>query len=72
SIAYNILGTTMDAEDMVQETYISWLNSDKSHVEKMSDSPSPYTLMAIDTDENGTIANIYLMANPQKIRYVSQ
>ncbi len=33
SIAYNMLGTVADAEDMVQETYVSWLNSDKSHVE---------------------------------------
>lgn len=35
SIAYNMLGTVADAEDMVQETYISWLNSDKSHVENV-------------------------------------
>jgi len=35
SIAYNMLGTVADAEDMVQETYISWLNSDKSHVENI-------------------------------------
>jgi len=33
SIAYNMLGIIADAEDMVQETYISWLDSDKSHVE---------------------------------------
>ena len=33
SIAYNMLGTIADAEDMVQETYIGWLGSDKSHVE---------------------------------------
>jgi RNA polymerase sigma-70 factor (ECF subfamily) len=32
-IAYNMLGIIADAEDMVQETYISWLDSDKSHVE---------------------------------------
>src|ERR1044072_7591410 len=32
SIAYNKLGTIVDAEDMVQETYASWLQSDKSHV----------------------------------------
>ena len=32
SIAYNMLGTIADAEDMVQETYASWLESDKSHV----------------------------------------
>jgi RNA polymerase sigma-70 factor (ECF subfamily) len=32
SIAYNMLGTVSDAEDMVQETYTSWLESDKSHV----------------------------------------
>jgi len=35
SIAYNMLGTISDAEDMVQETFISWLNSDKSHVENI-------------------------------------
>jgi RNA polymerase sigma-70 factor (ECF subfamily) len=35
SIAYNMLGTVADAEDMVQETYISWLNSDKSHVDNI-------------------------------------
>ncbi len=35
SIAYNMLGTIADAEDMVQETYISWLNSDKPHVENI-------------------------------------
>ncbi len=33
SIAYNMLGTIADAEDMVQETYASWLEKDKSHVE---------------------------------------
>jgi len=32
SIAYNMLGTISDAEDMMQETYASWLESDKSHV----------------------------------------
>jgi len=35
SIAYNMLGTISDAEDMVQETFISWLKADKSHVENM-------------------------------------
>lgn len=35
SIAYNMLGTTTDAEDMVQETYINWLNTNKSHVENI-------------------------------------
>lgn len=33
SIAYNMLGVIADAEDMVQETFMSWLDSDKSHVE---------------------------------------
>ncbi len=33
SIAYNMLGSVSDAEDMIQETYIGWLKSDKSHVE---------------------------------------
>lgn len=33
SIAYNMLGSIADAEDMVQETFASWLESDKSHVE---------------------------------------
>lgn len=35
SIAYNMLGTLADAEDMVQETYASWLASDKSHVQSV-------------------------------------
>lgn len=35
SIAYNMLGTTTDAEDMVQETYVNWLNTNKSHVENI-------------------------------------
>ena len=35
SIAYNMLGTSSDAEDMVQETFISWLNADRSHVDNM-------------------------------------
>ena len=35
SIAYNMLGTISDAEDMVQESFVSWLNSDKSHVENI-------------------------------------
>jgi RNA polymerase sigma-70 factor, ECF subfamily len=35
SIAYNMLGTSSDAEDMVQETFISWLNGDRSHVDNM-------------------------------------
>lgn len=35
SIAYNMLGTVADAEDLVQETYISWLDTDKSHVENV-------------------------------------
>lgn len=32
SIGYNMLGSITDAEDMVQETFISWIESDKSHV----------------------------------------
>lgn len=35
SIAYNMLATVADAEDMVQETYLSWLNADSSHVENI-------------------------------------
>lgn len=35
AIAYNMLGTTTDAEDMVQETYVNWLNTNKSHVENI-------------------------------------
>jgi RNA polymerase sigma-70 factor, ECF subfamily len=33
SIAYNMLGCLADAEDMVQETFASWISTDKSHVE---------------------------------------
>jgi DNA-directed RNA polymerase specialized sigma24 family protein len=29
SIAYNMPGTTTDAEDILQETYINWLNTNK-------------------------------------------
>lgn len=35
SIAYNMLGTSSDAEDMVQETFMSWLNGDRSHVDNI-------------------------------------
>lgn len=35
SIAYNMLGASSDAEDMVQETFISWLDGDRSHVENI-------------------------------------
>ncbi|WP_262247148.1 sigma-70 family RNA polymerase sigma factor [Parapedobacter soli] len=35
SIAYNMLGMVSDAEDMVQETYASWMESDKSHVKNV-------------------------------------
>lgn len=43
SIAYNMLGSIADAEDMVQETFLSWLNSDKSHVEN----PKFYLIRAV-------------------------
>jgi RNA polymerase sigma-70 factor (ECF subfamily) len=37
-----------------------------------SDKSIPGVLIAIDTDESGRIGNVYLMANPQKIRYTNQ
>jgi RNA polymerase sigma-70 factor (ECF subfamily) len=38
-----MLGSIADAEDMVQETFLSWMNSDKSHVEN----PKFYLIRAI-------------------------
>lgn len=35
SIAYNMLGTVADAEDMVQETYASWFSTEKEHVRNL-------------------------------------
>jgi RNA polymerase sigma-70 factor, ECF subfamily len=43
SIAYNMLGSVMDAEDMVQDTFLSWYKMNTSHV----DSPKFYLIRAI-------------------------
>lgn len=43
SIAYNMLGSIMDAEDIVQDTFTYWYNSDQSHVEN----PRHYLIKAI-------------------------
>jgi len=33
SVAYDMLGTTADAEDVVQETYLKWMSADAEKVE---------------------------------------
>jgi RNA polymerase sigma-70 factor (ECF subfamily) len=43
SIAYNMLGSIMDAEDIVQDTFAYWYNTDQSHVEN----PKYYLVRAI-------------------------
>ncbi|MBD0278412.1 MAG: RNA polymerase sigma-70 factor [Bacteroidota bacterium] len=43
SIAYNMLGSIMDAEDIVQDTFTYWYNTDQSYVEN----PKYYLIKAI-------------------------
>ena len=43
SIAYNMLGSLMDAEDMVQDTFLNWYKTDTRHV----DHPKFYLIRAI-------------------------
>lgn len=43
TIAYKIVGTTMDAEDVVQNTYLNWLSTDTEKV----DNPKSYLTRSV-------------------------
>jgi hypothetical protein len=63
-VAYRMLGSLADAEDVVREAYLRWMRADGSDVS------SPELQSTALEIEGGMITAVYVLRNPDKLRHL--